>query len=290
MSMESFIFGKYHSFNNDTFENKFLMYYDSDINSIKEIKTKINNIDIHDHLKYFQENGYITGQSIDSCNNGLYSHNLKTQNTFWDHELLSPFCFQKFNTKINYCLYDSLFYSYQIDYATQFWEKYKESKKYFRIDFNVTNEKTGSLLSYLDEPLYDFFIQLKFRGLLENTAIFFLSEIGGTQENIFYNFGKNSEKEMNVKFASFIIILDKKNNLNESEYKFIHDNKKIMVTPFDVYTSLVHIAMGNKIKDIKLYLDEGKRGESIFKKIESNERNCETYNSWMDNGFCYFNK
>ena len=41
-------------------------------------------------------------------------------------------------------------------------EQYKESKKYFRIDFNTTNEKTGSLLSYLDEPLYDFFIQLKF--------------------------------------------------------------------------------------------------------------------------------
>ena len=293
MSMESFIFGKYHSFNNDTFDNKFLMYYDSDINSIKEIKTKVNNninIDIHDHLKYFQENGYITGQSIDSCNNGLYSHYLNSQNIFWDHELLSPFCSKQFNTKINYCLFDSPFYSYQIDYATQFWDKYKESKKYFRIDFNTTNEKTGSLLSYLDEPLYDFFIQLKFRGLLENTAIFFLSEIGGTQENIYYNFGKNSEKEMNVKFASFIIILDKKNNLNESEYKFINDNKKIMLTPFDVYTSLVHIAMGNKIKDIKLYLDEGKRGESIFKNIEKNERNCKAYNDWMDNGFCYFDK
>ena len=293
MSMESFIFGKYHSFNNDTFDNKFLMYYDSDINSIKEIKTKVNNninTDIHDHLKYFQENGYITGQSIDSCNNELYSHYLKSQNIFWDHELLSPFCSKKFNTKINYCLFDSPFYSYQIDYATQFWDKYKESKKYFRIDFNTTNEKTGSLLSYLDEPLYDFFIQLKFKGLLENTAICFLSEIGGTQENIYYNFGKNSEKEMNVKFASFIIILDKKNNLNESEYKFINDNKKIMLTPFDVYTSLVHIAMGNKIKDIKLYLDEGKRGESIFKNIEKNERNCKYYNDWMENGFCYFDK
>jgi len=293
MSMESFIFGKYHSFNNDTFDNKFLMYYDSDINSIKEIKTKVNNninTDIHDHLKYFQENGYITGQSIDSCNNELYSHYLNSQNIFWDHELLSPFCSKQFNSKINYCLFDSPFYTYQIDYATQFWDKYKESKKYFRIDFNTTNEKTGSLLSYLDEPLYDFFIKLKFKGLLENTAIFFLSEIGGTQENIYYNFGKNSEKEMNVKFASFIIILDKKNNLNESEYKFINDNKKIMLTPFDVYTSLVHIVMGNKIKDIKLYLDEGKRGESIFKNIEKNERNCKAYNDWMDNGFCYFDK
>lgn len=294
MSMESFIFGKYHSFNDDSFENKFLMYYDSDINSIKDIKEKINNnnIDIHDHLKYFQDNGFITGQSLDKCND-LFSHYPKSPETFLDHELLSPFCSKILKTAINtnnYCLYGSPFYSYQIDYASQFWNKYKNSKKYFRIDFNTTNEKTGSLLSYLDLPLYDFFIQLKFKGLLENTAVFFLSEIGGTQENIFYNFGKNSEKEMNMKFASFIIILDKKNNLNESEYKFICDNKKILLTPFDVYTSLVHIAMGNKINDIKLYLDEDKRGESIFKKIERDQRNCEFYNGWMDNDYCYFHK
>ena len=293
-SMESFLFGKYHSFNNDSLENKYLMYYDSEINSIKDIRTKINNNkDIHDHLKYFQDNGFITGQSLDMCNDELFSHYIKSQDIFLDHELLSPFCSKTLKTSVNsnnYCLYGSPFYSYQIEYASQFWHKYKNSKKYFKIDFDTTNEKTGSILSYLDEPLYDFFIQLKFKGLLENTAIFFMSEIGGTQENIFYNFGKNSEKEMNMKFASFIIIFDKKNNLNESELKFIHDNKKILLTPFDVYMSLVHIAMGNKMKDIKLYLDEGKRGESVFKNIEASERNCEFYNEWMDNDYCYFHK
>ena len=40
MSMESFIFGKYHSFNNDTFINDLLMYYDSEINSINDILYK----------------------------------------------------------------------------------------------------------------------------------------------------------------------------------------------------------------------------------------------------------
>ena len=296
MSMESIHFGKYHSFIDDTFSNKFLMYYDSDVSAIKDIKTKIinnKNIEINDHLKYYQENGYITGQSMDTCNDELYEHQLKSHNTFWDHEILSPFCSSIFINNIksnNYCLNEYPFYSYQIDYANQFWYKYKDNKKYFRFNFNTTSEKTGSLLSYLDEPLYDFFIQLKFKGLLENTAIFFLSEIGGLQDNIFYNFGKNSEKEMNMKFGSFIIVIDKKNNLNESIYKSIHENKKVLVTPFDVYMSLVHITMGNNIKDMKIYLDEGKRGESIFKKIENNDRNCEFYIEWMNKDYCYFHK
>ena len=296
MTMESVNFGKYHSFNDDSFVNQFLMYYDSDINSIKDIKTKIINnkeIEINDHLKYFQDNGYITGQSMDSCTDALYDHQIKSQTTFWDHEFISLFCsnytIRNINSS-NYCLFDSPFYSHQIEYLNQFWHKYKNSKKYFKLSFNSVREHSGSLLSYLDEPLYDFLIQLKLKGLLENTAIFFVSEVGGTQENIFYNFGKNSEKEMNMKFASFIIILDKKNNLNESEYKLLYENTKIMITPFDIYTSLVHIAMGNKMKDMKLYLDEGKRGESVFKKIEKSERNCEFYNEWMNNDYCYFNK
>ena len=296
MSMESYIFEKYHSFNNDSFSNDFLMYYDSDINSIKDIKNKIfsnQNIDMHDHLKFFQDNGYITGQSIDSCNDKMNSRYDKSTNTFWDHELFSPFCSKILNANSNqnnYCLYEFPFYSYQIDYAKQFWEKYKDNKKYFRIYFNSTNEKTGSLLSYLDEPIYDFLIQLKFKDLLKNTAIFFVSEIGGMQENIFYNFGKNSEKEMNTKFGAFIIIFDKKNNLNENEKKFIGDNTKILVTPFDVYMSLVNIPFGNNNKNIKLYLDEDKKGESVFKKLEANERNCKFYSEWMDNDYCYFNK
>ena len=146
------------------------------------------------------------------------------------------------------------------------------------------------MLSYLDEPLYDFFIQLKFKGLLDRTAIFFVSDVGGMQKNIFYNFGKNSEIEMNIKFSNFIIVYDKKNNLNENEVKYLHGNKNNLLTPFDVYMSLVHIATGNKIKKVKLYLDEGKRGESVFNFIDKNDRNCELYNNWMGKDFCYFQR
>ena len=45
-----------------------------------------------------------------------------------------------------------------------------------------------------------------------------------------------------------MIVFDKKNNLNENEIKYIHDNRRNLVTPFDVYMSLVRIAIGNNIK------------------------------------------
>ena len=292
MSMDSLQFGKYHSFNDDIFTNQFLMYYDSDINSINDINSKIinnKNIVINDHLKYFQENGYITGQTMDSCSDSIYEHHIKSINYFWDHENLSPFCSKLF-TSGNLYINEKPFYSYQIEYANQFWSKYKDSKKYFKFNFNSTNEKTGSLLSYLDEPLYDFFLQLKNKGLLENTAIFFVSEMGGVQENIFYYFGKNSEKEINMKFGNFIIVFDKKNKLDKKELNYAHENKKNLVSPFDVFTTLVHIATGNKFIDSKLYINLDKRGKSIFMQFEKNERTCQFYNKWMDKEYCYFQK
>ena len=292
MSMDTLQFGKYHSFNDDVFTNQFLMYYDSDINSIKDINSKIinnKNTVINDHLKYFQENGYITGQTMDTCSDNIYEHQIKSSNNFWDHENLSPFCSKLF-TSDNLYINEKPFYSYQIEYATQFWSKYKDSKKYFKFNFNSTNEKTGSLLSYLDQPLYDFFIQLKIKGLLENTAIFFVSEIGGVQENIFYNFGKNSEKDINMKFGNFIIVFDKKNNWNKNELNYAHENTKNLVTPFDVFTSLVHIATGNKFSEAKLYLNLDKRGKSVFMLFEKNERTCQFYDKWMDKDYCYFQK
>ena len=133
-------------------------------------------------------------------------------------------------------------------------------------------------------------MQLKIKGLLENTAIFFVSEIGGVQENIFYNFGKNSEKDINMKFGNFIIVFDKKNNLNKNELNYAHENTKNLVTPFDVFTSLVHIATGNKFSEAKLYLNLDKRGKSVFIQFEKNERTCQFYDKWMDKDYCYFQK
>lgn len=291
ISLNSYQFTRFHSLSNDSFSNYFLMFNDDSSNSIKNLKYNLNyndKLDINDHLKHFKDNGYITGQSIDTCDN--FEHQIKNKNIFWDHENLAISCDPNYLNKTqsnDYCLYGNPYYSYHINYAMQFWQKYKNNKKYFRLIFNTPNEKYGSLLSYLDQPLYDLFIKLNFNGLLDDTAVFFISEFGGVQENILYNFGKYTEKEINMKFGSFFLLLNKKNKLNENEYKILFNNQNIMMTPYDIYASLVHISLGNKLNDMKLFIDENSKGDSVFRNIEGNSRNCQFYKDvWIDEHFC----
>ena len=291
LTMNSYQFTRYHSFSNDSFSNYFLMFYDSSINSIQDIKEKVKqsgNNDINTHLKYFKENGYITGQSVDICNSTELQFNNK--NIFWDHENLAISCDLNYLNNIknnNYCLYGNPFYSYHINYALQFWEKYKNNKKYFRLNFNSVDEKTGSLLSYLDQPLYDLFIKLHFNGLLDDTAIFFISEYGGIQDNILYNLGTYNEKDINMKLGSFFLLVNKKSQLSENEYKNIYNNQNKIISPFDICATLFHIPIGNKNNKIKLYLDENNKGESIFNPIDGNVRNSEFYKDyWINEKYC----
>ena len=290
MSINSYQFKRYHSFTNDSFSNYFLMFYDSSTNSIQDIKSKVKYAgknDVNSHIKYFKENGYITGQSIDTCNN--YEHQFN-KNEFWDHENLAISCDPNYLNNLennNYCLYGNPFYDYHINYALQFWTKYKDNKKYFRLNFNSVNEETGSLLSYLDQSLYDLFIKLSFNDLLNDSAIFFLSEYGNKQNNILYNLGIYNEKEINMKFGSFFLLINNKNNLSGNEYQILYNNQNKLITPFDIYASLVHIPIGNKIDKIKLYLDENNKGESVFKIIDGNERNNEFYKDyWINEKYC----
>ena len=289
-SSNSYHFNRYHSLSNDSFYNYFYTFYDSSINSNDIKKNLINNenIEIKNHLKYFKENGYITGQSIDTCSN--FEHQIKNSEIFWDHENMAIACDVNFLENIknnNFCLYGNPFYTYHIDYAMQFWEKYKNNKKYFRLHFNYAHEKSGSLLSYLDQPLYDLFIKLNFNGLLDNTAVFFVSEYGGIQDNILYNFGVNSEKEINMKMGSFLLLMNKKNKLSDDENKIVYNNQNKLVTSFDIYASLSHIAVGNTENKIKLYLNESHKGESVFRIIDGNERKCVFYKDyWMDENYC----
>ena len=147
--------------------------------------------------------------------------------------------------------------------------------------------KSGSLLSYLDQPLYDLFFKLSFNGHLDDTAVFFVSEYGGVQDNILYNIGVNNEKEINIKMGAFLLLLNKKNKLNNEQNKIVYNNQNKLVTAFDIYASLSHIAVGNIKDTIKIYLDESNKGESVFRIIDINERQCEFYKDyWMDENYC----
>ena len=63
-------------------------------------------------------------------------------------------------------------------------------------------------------------------------------------------------------------------------------NQQIMVTPYDIYDTMIHIAYGDNNNDIKNKYSADNKGESVLLEINENERNCKKYDDWIDDKFC----
>ena len=290
--INAYQFMKYHSFSTETHFNILPMFYG---NSFKSNKGKHN-------LRYFKENGFITGHEIDKCNKELYdiSHDDSNNNDQreyeeWDHENIAYLCDGNYYEIISpypsdrgalsekeRCLYGHPVNYYMINYAKQFWEKYSNNKKYFRMAFNYGNEKTGAVNSYLDEPLYDFFFELFDKGYFDNTALFIVSN-NGNQFNGIYDIINYSEFELEKKMGTFFLILCK--NIKKYE-EHLFKNQQIMVTPYDIYNTIIHIVYGDDNNDIKNKYSADNKGKSVLFEINGNERNCKKYDDWSNDQFC----
>ena len=53
-------------------------------------------------------------------------------------------------------LYNKQVNEIQIEYAKQFWEKYKESQKFLKLCFMDGHEDTSKIIKFLFEPLTNF--------------------------------------------------------------------------------------------------------------------------------------
>ena len=228
----------------------------------KENPNKINS------LQYFKENGFVTGQVIDKCereDDPLIG---------WDHEnfayLCGPNYFKKENSIYERCLYGKPVSHYMINYAINFWDKYSDNKKYFRMIFNYGNEPTGNVLTYLDEPLYDMISHMYNNGKLKNTAVFFLSEKGNKNGGLYDLLG-SAEFHQEKQYGLFIMILDWNDKFKKGNYyQNLIDNQKTIITPYDIYETIFHIALGDNKNDSK----KENKEESVLNKINNN-RFCE---------------
>ena len=116
-------------------------------------------------VKYYKEQGYVTGHTGTTCGKEIFSVNglLQSQHLDydnWDHENIAMFCdpnFFDWNYPINKgvasvlkrCLYGKYAFEYMIDYAKQFWKLYPDNKKFFRIHFNEGHEGSMELIQYI---------------------------------------------------------------------------------------------------------------------------------------------
>ena len=235
-SMTAYQFGKYKNFPY-TMENIIPLY-----------NKKVNDTNINS-LEYFKQSGYITGQVSDMCDKNLNNKNLIN----YDHENFVMACDPNYFQKKEFSLYEKCLYGkpiseYMINYALQFWDKYGENKKYFRMVFNYGNEPTGNVIKYLDEPLYNMIWGLYNEGKLKNSAVLFLSEQGNKNSGLYDVLG-SAEFDIEKKYGVFIMILDWNTKFKNGKYhKNLIKNQNLFITPYDVYDTMAHIALGDKYK------------------------------------------
>ena len=250
-TMTSYQFSKYKNFPY-TMENIKYLFYKNDIDS----------------LKYFKEEGYITGQVSDICDKNMNNKNIID----FDHENFVMSCDPNYFLKKEFstyerCLYGKPISEHMINYASQFWEKYSENKKYFKMTFNYGNEPTGNVIRYLDEPLYNMLWNFYNERKLRNTAVFIISE-QGNKNNGLYNILGSVEFEIEKKYGVFIMLLDWNEKFKKEQYhKNLIKNQNLFITPYDIYDTVVHIALGEKYAN----------SSSVFNAIK------------MEDSYCYKN-
>ena len=164
---------------------------------------------------------------------------------------------------------------YMINYTLEFWEKYSDNKKYFRMTFNYGNEPTGNVLTYLDQPLFDMITQLYNSGKLKNTAVLIVSE-QGNRNNGLYDILGSAEFELEKNYGLFIMILDWNDKFKNGNYHInLMKNQHIFTSPYDIYESMMHIILGSSS-----YSLENKKntddywGESMLNEIHIENKYC----------------
>ena len=291
---ESFQFMKYQTFKKN--------YYKPTIQTIFYNKTRD---DFYQHIhfiSFLKKYGYITGQTANMCSKEFYSYEYEKESHFfektkieeYDHENIAMFCdpfyfdnknsnrknVKGINSSIKSCLYGKNSYEYVLEYGYQFWSKYKENKRFLRLGFLDGNEKTGEVIKYLDNSLYEFLNKLYQENLLKNTILFIVSGQGNTQTELYNHLYEDFWLE---KYIGTLFILMDKTNIPENENCLIsiRNNQQNMITPYDIKETLDSIVYNNfcvdsKEKESKLE-EMYKKGKNLFSFISSKERNCHNY-------------
>ena len=219
-NFHSFQFFKYHSFYGYTSVNYPFLFYGKN-------KTDINKTLI---TKFFKENGFITSAANDYyyIDNTRTYHNLAIEEIY-DHILaLCDTNNPHYNSYTIRCLYRRHNIEYLFEYTNQFWEKYRNNRKYSIIIDNHGHEGSLSVIKHIDDIILNFLQNLFNQNLLKDTTVFLLSDHGVAMPSIYFltDFYRY-EYDLPV---LLLIINDRRNIAYEEQYKNIFENKQTFIT------------------------------------------------------------
>ena len=271
-NFHSFQYFKYHAFTGYTQGNFPRLFYGRDKFDKKKILI----------TKYLKELGYITSNAHDYCDrdNTRSYHNFSLEEVY-DHQFIicDPNNEDISLTTIR-CLYGKQNIEQLFEYTNQFWRQYKDNRKYSAIITNHGHEGTLSVIKYSDEIIYNFLNNLFEDNLLKDTSVLLLSDHGVGMPSVYFTYDFYSIEIHLPMF--FIITNDRKNKSYEEQYKYLNENQQTLITGFDIYNTIGHLAFGDKYFSIDNKTNlfdtpKTKYGKSLFEKINSKERKPEIY-------------
>lgn len=226
----AFEFLKYHKLKKYTLNNIIPMF--SGVNF--HPKNKMISI-----LDEFKKNGYITCNVQDICHKELAKIGpLKGYRYIeFDHEFSAPGCdpniynegygfFIGNNGVLRKCLYGKEIFEHCVNYAKQFWEVYKDNKKFLRISNSYAHEYSGEKSKYADDSLYNFLHELFSTNHVENTSIFITADHGLVGLFGIYRLLNAKDYESETALPIFILIVpDQKNSSYNKQYSEIAKNQ-----------------------------------------------------------------
>ena len=290
MEYKSYQFMKYTTFDAFTQMSAQPMFYGEKMDPVTSNGTFI--------LKHYKERGFVTGQSIDLCSRELFvtMNNCLNRVIFsdFDHENVAMFCDANYYNRdnpypflqggfsiIRRCLYGRDAFEYVLEYGTKFWEAYPNNKKFLRLAFIDPHERSEEVVKYLDEPLTQFLEDLMKRKLLENTAIFFVSDHGNGMHG-YYRWIQADDFLFERTLAFWFMILHKYKD--EEGIKNLNENSQTFLTPYDIFDTLSDIVFDEVNMEVHTRDD---LGYSVFRKIDAKSRNCMRYTEWPLDEMCH---
>ena len=172
------------------------------------------------------------------------------------------------------CLFGEDLNQHALKYLEKFWYTYLEQNKMFLFETLEGHEPTGQLIGYFDDILLNFLNKFYSKGYFNDTAIIIFSDHGQHLSGPFYLLdSQDFYSERSLPFL-FLIVPNNEKLYKNNLYEKIRLNQQVLITPFDIYNTLIHIAFGEINEKYKLY--SVPYGGSLLTELNYRTRFCQS--------------
>ncbi|MES1909435.1 MAG: hypothetical protein MHM6MM_002170 [Cercozoa sp. M6MM] len=199
----------------------------------------------------FKQNGYVTGFFQDFCESTASTY--MKSNYRYDHEVASPFCNEHYHSLENpfgnwkgpfsvraRCMHGEKTHDLAFSMFREFWRTYDDEPKFAWLGLIEAHEGTGEVISQVDDSAVEGVLEwLQQRGDLSNTAVVLVSD-HGLHMGLWYAM-ETTDVIAENRYALLHMLLPK-GLLSDERHKNLVHNEDKLVTAWDVYATLSHLA------------------------------------------------